>query len=354
MRDDWGSIRRKASGLWLIRYTVAGKRESETVRGSRSDAERRRAELRVMYEGTTTAMTVGQFWRKHYLDYLESELAPSTASGYRRYFAHDIEPTFGDVLLTKVTPMMVQAWLSDMTHGTAKHAKAVLSSILERARTLGLLTDNVAQRRYILPKTRAKGQRSRAKFSASDLERIAEECRGEDWEAAFIWAAFGGATREEALSPHPEEVVELDGFAAFLVVRGVQRFDGAVRVVERPKNDYREDWVVVPPPHSQRVLELKEEALARGDVWLTDDGFGNPVDPNNMATAYKRWFLGRTLPYVPFSNLRNSYSTNMHASDVPDTMVHKLMRHSGPEIDYKHYDRPSLEEKVAALKKAGF
>lgn len=351
-RSTWGSIKPKTRGVWELRYTVGGRRRSKTIRGTKAEAERELANLRVTYEDAPTELTVHQFWGKSFHPHIVSDLAESTVNGYEGYYRVHVRPAFGDTLLSELTPMMVQEWLLDMTAGAAKHAKAVLMSLLEYACTLGLLTDNVARRKFTMPKERAKAQRSTDTFTLDELIEIYEGCHGEVWEAAYILAAFGGASREESMSPRPEEIEEVDGFAVVPIYRGVQRLKGEVRIIEHAKNEYREDSVIVPPPYSSRLFELRDACIARGDTWLTDDGFGMPVCPNTMATAYKRWFLGRPLRYVPFSNLRNSYSTVMHDAGVPDSMVHKLMRHARPDTDYIHYNRPKTAEKIKAIKRS--
>ena len=84
-RSTWGSILEKKKGpdgIYLLRYTVNGKAKSETVRGSRSDADRRLAELRIKYEGGIGENPVlCVFWDIVYHPWLKSNLAPKTVDG---------------------------------------------------------------------------------------------------------------------------------------------------------------------------------------------------------------------------------------------------------------------------------
>lgn len=65
-RSAWGSLTEVSPGVWRIRYwgkdpaTGAYRRRSSTVRGSRVDAERRRAELMVEHSGDAPCPTVGE------------------------------------------------------------------------------------------------------------------------------------------------------------------------------------------------------------------------------------------------------------------------------------------------------
>lgn len=357
-RSTWGSMREKSHGCWELRYRVGGIQRSETFRGTRKEADRRLAELRLQHDGPDTAiMTLAQFWESIYHKEISENLAPSTVAGYENEWSKKIAPAFGDEIIGDIRPRAIQKWLDGMTFGSAKHAKALLSSMLSRAFALELVDDNVAQRRYMMPKAKKEGrQRTSDVYDEFELESIFMACRGEEWEAAFILSAFGGASRSEAMSPKLSEVefFNVDGelFATVPIVRSVQRIKGEVSVTEKTKNEHRKRTLVIPSPYALRLRSLVSEKASAGDVWLTDDGFGNPMCPNNMATYFKRWFIGKPMRYIPFSNLRNSYGTIMHARGVDLSMVAKLMGHSQPTTTYKHYDRPNVEQLVGAVRNA--
>lgn len=359
-KSTWGTKREKSPGCWELRYTVDGKRRSETFRGTRAQADRRLAELRIRLDDPSRvkSMTLAQFWDCVYHDEIRAGLAPSTVAGYEQVWRGSIRPAFGDRDMGAIRPRDIQRWLDGMTFGSARHARAVLSAMLSRAFALELVDDNPAQRRFVMPKAAKEGaQRTRDVYDEYELESVFMACRGEVWEAAFILSAFGGASRSEAMSPRVAEVgfVELDGetYAAVPIKRSVQRLKGEVVVSDRPKNEHRERTVIVPPPYSLRLRAIVRECEGRGDVWLTDDGFGYPMCPNNMASCYKRWFIGRPLRYIPFSNLRNAYGTIMHARGVDLSMVAKLMGHAQPGTTYRHYDRPSTEQLIQAVRERG-
>lgn len=350
-RSTWGTKRKKGN-VWELRYTVAGERRNETFRGSAKEADRRLAALRIKYEDKDADITLEHFWEGYYELEMEERLAVSTIPGYRRVWRIDIKPAFGDVPLGEISPRMIQEWLSPMTRGKAKHAKAILSAILSRAFALGFIDDNPAQRRFVMPKENAPGQRSREIMNLDELVQVYEACRGESWEAAYILAAFGGASREEAFSPKPDEVYIQGDYAIVPIVRGVQRLEGEVTVLDWTKNEFRQRDLVIPPPFSERLLALAKDAQSRGDEWLTDDGFGMPMCPNLGADRFKKWFIGKPYKFVPFGNLRNSYGTVMEGLGIDGMMVSKIMGHSQPTTFYKHYFRPSTQDKLRAIDEA--
>lgn len=357
-RSTWGHIEKRGKDVWRIRYTDSdGAKRSETVRGSRKDAERRKAELQVETEGKATgSMTLESFWKTIYLPECEERLASTTLSGYKRVWRTDISPAFAGTKLCDLASADVQEWLSGMTGGRARGARAVLRAMVTRAYSLDLVDRNVMSKRYVMPKRMTGHARTKDVFTAEELDRVFYECRGEWWEGAFILAGFGSAQREEAMSPKLDEIefrrTAAGLFAIVPVLRTVVYVDGEIIVQNRTKTEFRARFLIVPPPYSERLEAIKRERSDAGDVWLTDDGFGNPANPNNMATAYKRWFLGRTLRYVPFSNLRNSYSTMMHAKGIDAAMMPKIMGHSQMRTDAAFYNRPGADELIEVVARA--
>lgn len=357
-RSTWGSKRYRYDDLWELRYTDAlGQRPSEYIHGNESDADRRLAELRILHEGVDPSglMTLTEFWEFVYLPMAKMVLAPKTLEGYCQKFYHDIQPEFGNVPLKDIRPRAIQKWLNELPPSTARHAKAVLSAILSRAFTEELIDDNPALRRFVLPKGKSGRERSKDKLTYDELCEIAMDCMGEPWEAAFLGSGMGGASRYESCGVQEPDVRERNEYAIVTLRRGVHRVSGEVIVRDALKNEFREREMVIEPPFSKRYLALakqaKLEAYENGweNAWLVGDGFGGPMCPNNMSQAYKRWFLNKPHHYIPFSNLRNSYSTYMLERGIDGSMVAKMLGNNERSTTEKHYERPDGASFIAAI-----
>lgn len=352
-RSTWGS-KRKRGDAWELRYTVAGKRRTESFHGSASEADARLAELRVQYEQVTELMTLDAFWSTYYLPEARERLAESTVARYTDHYLRDIKPRFGDMAMRDIHPRDIQAWLDGMTSGKARIGKRILSAVLGRAYALEYIDDNPAQRRFVYPTARANGQRSKKIYSLEELIQVYNACTGEIWEAVFILSAFAGASLSEAMSVKLSEIMEVDDYVVAPILRSVQHIQhpgekGVVKALPKPKNEYRERELVVPPPYSHRLMELVDAGVKRGDVWLTDDGFGEPVDPSAITRYYRKWFCTQPMCYVPFGNLRHSYGTLLETAGADGLMASKMMGHAQPTTFYKHYLRPKIEDKIKLL-----
>lgn len=352
-RSTWGSKRKRPDrdNCYELRYRIHGQRRSEYFYGTSKEADARLSELRLRYEESEdlTGITVSEYYDNRFLDYIRRDLAPTTVVGYMNDFERYVRPVFGDYALDDISPKKLQQWLSTMTVSSAKHARAVLSSLLSYAVTDEAIKTNPLRNKYRMPKARSGKTVDDGIYSREELELIASLCVGEIWEAPFYFAAFGGASRYEAMGVRPEDIRDVDGYAVIHLCNGVHRVDGKVLIRDELKNEFRPREIVIEPKYAKRVFELKEEAEALGESWMCDDGFGMPVDPNSMFMAYKRWFATQPIVYHPFKNLRNSYTTMMLADGIDGSMIAKMIGNSQRGTTEKHYERPSANDFIAAI-----
>lgn len=348
-RESWGSIRQRGKGVWQIRYTVGGEPKSETVRGTKKEAAKRKAELWLEYGDREAPMSLDEFYESKFKPWMESELAPKTVESYDSQYLLHIKREFGHLMLDEIRPRQIQDWILTMNYAVAKHAKVVLSSIMSRAFALEQIDDNPVHRRFQMPDPETSAKRNEEVYSHDELDEIAEACKGEPWEGCFLFAAFGGGQRSEVDGIRLDEIDEIDGCAVAPVRRGVHYTRGEVLIRNHAKNVYREEFIVVTPPHAERALEFVEERLKAGDTWLCDDGFGGPMNPMTMAQNYQRWFSRQPFKYIPFKNLRPSYATWMRDEGYSVDDVSRLLRHSTDAMLKRVYDRPRAQVLVGSL-----
>ncbi len=360
-RSTWGSIRQKDRGVWEVRYPLppdpsTGRRRqgSKTVRGTRKSAEQQLAELRAELGGDGRAlgpqMTVRACWKRFYRPYID-DLSPSTVKGYESAYAAHIEPAFGSRAMGEIGAAEVQQWLDAMSYGAAKKSFAVMRALFNFAADQEILTRNVMAKRYKMPKKSSSVRKiCDDVYDLEALKAIFEDCRGELWEPGFILSAFGGLRRSEACGVQRPDIEFAETYAIVRVRRGVQCIDGTVRETE-VKTEGSERIAVLPRPFADRLRELVEAHPE--ELWLHDDGFGCPMNPDGLSKAYQRWFQNRAYPYIPWKNLRNSYATMLHEAGAELGMIAKLLGHSTPVTTFKHYDRPSAEALAAVVGKLG-
>lgn len=320
------------------------KRPSKRFTGSRREAE---AELARMDAAANRSRPIAldAFFDGAYMDHCAAKgLRPNTVEGYRGYWDNHIRGRLGAKMIGEVTTGDVSALLSGLSAGAAKHLKAVLSSVYSYAEECGAVELSIMRRKYTMPKEK-KRIADETVMDYAQLCEVAELCRGERWEWAFLVMAFGGLRRSEAAGLQPDDIEAHGEYAVIHVRRSVVTVDNSPHVQE-PKTADSRRFAIVAPPHSQRLLEIASERRETGSRWMC----GHELwAPNSMSASWDSWFSRQPMVRIPMRNLRNSYGTWMAAEGHDVAMVGKLMGHTQMGTTFRHYLRPTVEDAISYL-----
>ena len=348
-RSAWASILEVEPGArYRIRYWAKGpdgdyRRRSETVRGSRKDAEKRRAELMLDHSDDAPCPTVRQAWEQWCLPDLRSlresgDFAPLSVRAHETAWRLHVEPTWGSVQLDAVRPLQVQQWLSGLTRSQAQTAMATLSRIMDYAVRYELVSHNPMREKYLLPSKSTIERADAGVWSLSDLEGVWDRVRGAWYEPAVLLAAFGGCRLGESLSPRASDVSRHESRGVELAVVSITgQIPPKGTDVVRPKTEQSARPVVLAGSPARRILSFAE---SMPDGWfLTNDGQGNACPQSRMKAAWRALRMEH-----PFRNLRNSWQTWMRWElRVQPHFIEPMMGHKLPGVTGAHYDRPQAD-----------
>lgn len=346
-RDAWGAITEVEKGRrYRIRYwgkdpSGEYRRRSETVRGTRADAERRRAELMLDHSEDAPCPTVGQAWERWVLPALERRvelltLAPRTLAQYRSAYNAHIAPTWAGVPLDSVRPLRVQQWLDTLGASQAAQAMKVMNAVMDAAVRYEYVVHNPMRERYVMPSKSTVRSRDAGIWTLGELLSI--DATGQWWEPAFLLSAFGGLRVGESLGVRASDVElrKVDGVSvAFVsVARQVAR-DGSVSDALKTPQSRRTAYVV-----GRAAVRLSNLASAvPADWYLTNDGMGAPQPQVRLS----RTWSGAGMAH-PFRNLRNSWQTWMRWEvGVEPWAIEQAMGHVGHGVTGQYYDRPTSD-----------
>lgn len=357
-RSAWASITELDRGeRYRIRYwgtdsSGVYRRMSETVRGTRMDAERRRSELMLAHSDDAPCPTVGQAWERWVLPAYERRLEDGTLAAqslrqYRGAWSLHVSPTWSDVPCDAVRPLGVQQWLSGLTYTQAQSGMKVLSAIMDAAVRYECVDHNPMREKYLMPSKSTVSERDKGVWTLSELVAASGRVRGEWLEPAFLLAAFGGCRVGESLGVLAGEVelgrVEGVPVALSRVERQVGRLG---EVVPSLKTEESRRVVVVAGMAALRLAEIAS-ALPR-DWFLTHDGFGMSQPQSRLTRAWSALGMEH-----PFRNLRNSWQTWMRwEAGLPPYYIEPLMGHKVAGVTGAHYDRPTQDVLAAAVARA--
>lgn len=363
MRSSFGSITRVGPNRWRLRWWSDGpdgrKRRSETVDGTRREAERRLAEIRVStpceYGG---APTVGHAWREWVLPMLRAKVDERSRDRSRGMSARTLSmreaewrlrvgPRWESVPLDQVRPIDVQGWLLDgtMTLVLATNALSLLRQIMERAVIFGVVDSNPCCHDFAMPPRGV--EMPRGCLTLDQLDERLMACRGSCCEAVAILCAMGGLRLGEAQGVRADEPRQDGAVVSVPVARSVD----AHGIVGDLKTLQSERVAVIPlRPWGMRLMTLQAQAVMAGDEWLTDSGTGEPLSRKVIARAWDAATDGME-PRVTMRDLRRSYETAMHWElGMPLEKVQRLMGHApGSAVTMASYDSPEQAQVAAEL-----
>lgn len=355
MRSSWGNVTEERRGVWRLRYwaeTPEGYRRcSETVRGTRKQAEDRLAQLRIDHSADAPAPTVGQVWSRWYLpdlqrQVIEGDRAKGTLLAYEGSWRKHIAPRWADVPVDQIQALFVQQWLSSLGYSAANSSLAVLRPLIDYAVRYGCCETNVFRVKYVMPSKSSVAHMDTGIWTLPEMGKLWSSIHGEWFEGAFLLAGFCGLRVGESLGVRVEDIEDVSSDIPLALVH-VQRqvLNSNSAISETLKNPQSVRVVPVAGKVAQALLSWNS-----GSAWVTTDGLGSYETQSRLNTAWRELLAGSELHH-PFRNLRNSYQTWMRWDmRIAPYFIETMMGHKVAGVTGEHYDRPvgeMLSEVVA-------
>ena len=359
-RRTFGCLQRVRKETYRLRWTDAGRRKSETVYGSRVDAERRLAEIQLTLDQSKRHMlTIGEIFDKYvYPDYVR-KCTPGTLKNVHSYYNGYVKPQYAKTYADDIHVQAVQDWLLSIPFGAAKGSIVILRLCLRQAVLLELIEHSPLDIKLTLPKDSTRAV-SKAIINAADIDTYYNAVRDSIVESCFILGACAGLRVGESLGVKIGEVepYRIDStLAAVVPVR--REVDDLGRIVtnadgsERVKTPQSIRYAVVLEPYASRLLELQRIAADRGDVYLTDAGTGSPIGKIMIRRKWYALLDSAGLKRILLRNLRPTFATAAHHEyGMLTEDVARLLGHSRPIITYETYQRPNKDAVVKAALRA--
>jgi integrase len=349
-----GSLTKRSPGSWTIQasggFDDAGKRIrlTETVRGSRRDAEKALTRmLRDIDQGTVAtsgATTFGKYLTERWLPHMRSRVRPETWERYESLVRVQIIPRCGRVKLAKLRPHHLQATLDGMLGDGAAPASVVkahriVASSLKQAVRWQLLATSPALgvspprlRRPVLTIPDAEQMRTLVDTAATTPYAL-----------PVLLAASTGMRRGEVVALRWANV-DLDAATAAVVDA---KTDTGRRTIHLPAST-----VAVLKHHR---IEQAERRLLCGPAWqendlLVDRGDGGPVNPDSVSHAFAEIAESVGLPEVRLHDLRHGFASALLKAGVNVKVVSEALGHSRTAFTMDVYVHvlPGMGQQVAA------
>jgi integrase len=271
-RRGFGRIERRTSGRYRAAYLGPDKvlHRADRTFEAKEDAEAWLADRRREIVNKTwnppaapvvkaKALTFGEYatsWLDH------RDLKPRTRSHYQSLFTTYLEPAFGTLPLTAITPTRVRSWHATVATGrptTRAHAYGLLRTILGTAVTDEHIAANPA---HIRGAGATKRRHKIEPLTLTQLERLVA-AMPEKHRVLTLLAAWCGLRFGELAELRRKDVDLNRGILK--VRRGVVRVDGTTLVGD-PKSEAGGRDVAIPP----HLMPLVREHIATHAGWGRD------------------------------------------------------------------------------------
>ena len=338
--------------VWRLRWRENGVRHSKSVHCSYREAEKQLATIhsQVKYR-KMQGLTVDYIYQRYYLPHIEQSIAPSSRRNMVGLYNNHIKLKWGAVPVAEVKAGSVEEWLQTLSYTNACNALIVLRWIMRKAVMLEELGSSPLEMKLALP--RRSTVQCRDVLTSDTVGSYYDAVRGSEVEAAWLLCLAAGLRPGESLGVRCDEpeMRETDGrrFCAIPVNRQAAQY-GGLKIDDRTgaarlKTKTSLRWAIMREPYASRFIELCDAAKSRGDVYISDDGFGQPQGTGWLRKQTKHAYSLHGLDWIPIRNLRASYATMAHYSDgLPTEDVARLMGHSKPIITWGTYERPNIDQ----------
>jgi integrase len=352
MRHD-GHIRQRSEGTFELRYSlgndpVTGKWKVKTVtfKGCRKDAQRELQRiLKTLDEGTyveSTKITVRDFL-KEWLETVRTQVSVKTHERYDQVVNSYLIPAFGNCLLAKLTPSIIQqtynGWETSgrqdskaggLSPRTRLHIHRVFKSALKHAVQFQLAIRNPAD--AVKPPKVTKTTLTTLTIEQSGI--LLDALRDKPIYMPVLIALTTGMRRGEILALRWKNVDF--GQKTVRVVESLEQSKKGIRFkapkTERTRAVILPDYVVgeLKARKEKQAEELAELKINQNEDTLVCCRFdGDPIWPTSVTHEFIKAI--RKLPHLPrvrFHDLRHSHATQLLAAGIHPKIAQERLGHS--------------------------
>ncbi|MFC1901372.1 tyrosine-type recombinase/integrase [Chloroflexota bacterium] len=367
-----GSIRKRSTKSWEVIYdlpvdSLTGKRrqKSQTIRGTKRDAERALREIISSVEQGSyvkpNKITTGDWLRQFLKDCASMSTTGRTQESYSSIVERHLIPALGRVPIAELHAQQIQNYYAEkISKGRADgkgglsarsviYHHRILSKALSYAVKMGVVVRNVANDAEP-PRADRKSMNT---LSQEEIKRFLDAASKTEYYAFFATLLFTGLRRGELLVLRWRNL-DLEK-AKLMVVESGHKLDNGNYIIKEPKTTKSRRTVVLPNP----LMELLKAYRADQELWrvqlgvtLNADDFvfirpdGSANNPNAVTLAFHRIIKKAGLKKIRLHDLRHTHATMMLQANINPKIVSERLGHAsiGITLDIYSHVLPGMQE----------
>ncbi len=341
-----GYTRQRSKGSWRIAIDMgsdpaSGKRRQhfETVRGNKSAAQKRLAELLIEIDKgiciTPSKATVATYLERWLQEYAKPNLSPRGFDRYSSIINGDLIPGLGGIPLAQLRPEHLQKHYADrlavgLSAGTIRYYHAVIHKALQTAMKWGLVSRNVADALDI-PRIQRKDMQT---WDESEVNCFLEAAKTSHYYVLFYLALFSGMRRSELLALRWQDVDLM--FGQISVNRGLHQMRNGGYVFTQPKSVKSRRTIALSPSVSlllrehkaKQVFERRMLGVTLQDSDLVFSHLDKPLRPNTVTNAWRFLAIKAGVKVIRLHDARHTHASLMLKQGIHPKIVQERLGHS--------------------------
>lgn len=342
MRRQIGSIRELGKNHYEV-SVAAGKnketgnqiRKHKTVRGSRHKAEQVLASLIASVTGNSEyardKLTLDDYMENIYLPDARSRLRGRSIAGYENNYKVLIKEPLGGLLLSQITPAVIQRWLSSINGDRRKYDAFRTLRIFIRHAMRNSLIDKDPTLSVPIPKYK---KYKPDVLTAEEASRYIKEAYGKRIEPIILVALGAGLRKEEIVALKWADISPQGDILIDDTVTNV----GKKVFEDGTKTDFSERIVRLPKSFVDRLNEIR----LQDDSPLVPNYDGSRPTPDTIGHLYNAWqkSLPADLKRIQLKNLRHTSLTLTLEGGADLLAVSRRAGHASISTTAAYYLRP--------------
>jgi integrase len=372
-----GSIRKRSIKGWEVIYDLpvdplTGKRrqKSQTIRGTKRDAERALREIISSIEKGSyvkpNKINLGDWLRQWLKEYASMNTTSRTQESYYSIIERHLIPSLGRVPIAELHAQQIQNYYAEMISKGRADRKGglsarsviyhhrILSKALSYAVKMGLVVRNVANDAEP-PRADRKTMNT---LSLEEIRLFLDAASNTEYYAFFATMLYTGLRRGELLVLRWRNL-DLEN-AKLMVVESGHKLDNGEYIIKEPKTAKSRRTVVLPDSLVELLKAYRaDQELLRVQLGVTldSDDFvfirpdGSPINPNAVTLAFHRIIKKANIKKIRLHDLRHTHATMMLQANVNPKIVSERLGHAniGITLDIYSHVLPGMQE--AAVEK---
>lgn len=284
-------------------------------------------------------------WLYYWMDHIvRPNRAETTVYAYENIIHNHVVPYLGSLLLTRLTPKLVQEYYLVMAEkGLSANTICRHHALLSAALRCAVKQDQLP----VSPMDRVEPPKPHQKetpfYDREQLRRLFSLVEGHWLELAVKIAGEMGLRREELCGLRWDCV---DFERQVLHIRSARTACGAKVVQKETKNRSSVRTLFIPDEvchllKQEQHRQQAQQSLNGGDYaasgYVILDRRGQPYSPNALSLAFSRFIREHQLPPLTLHGLRHSFATVACAQGAPLFDIGKALGHSTPSTTGRIY-----------------